>query len=196
MPARFLLLVLAFVFLVAFVQVGILTVAFGKLELSAHSAYLLFMTILAGSLLNLPLFNLRTESGETVAIHVNVGGCVVPVAFSLYLIDHHPLEPLSLLLSVSLVSLLCYRISRQVPGVGIGMPVFVAPAAAAMIAYLLDAQNAAPLAYVSGTLGVLIGSDLLHLGDLKRMGAPFASIGGAGSFDGIFVTGIVAVLLA
>jgi len=28
------------------------------------------------------------------------------------------------------------------------------------------------------------------------MGAPVASIGGAGTFDGIFMTGIVAVLLA
>ncbi len=47
-----------------------------------------------------------------------------------------------------------------------------------------------------GSLGVLIGADLLNLGKLQGLGAPVASIGGAGTFDGIFVTGLIAVLLA
>lgn len=201
MPARFLLLVAAFMFFVAFVQIGILTVAFDKLGLSAESAYLLFMTILVGSMVNLPLFDMKSggdipnETGRT-RIAVNVGGCVVPVAFCLYLMRHHPLNPAVVLAAVSVVTLLSWKVSRGLPGIGIGMPVFLAPIAAAAVSYLLDAKNAAPLAYISGTLGVLIGSDLLHLKDLKRMGAPFASIGGAGSFDGIFITGIVAVLLS
>ncbi len=200
MPLRFLLLVAAFTFLVTFIQIGILTAAFDKLGLSAQSAYLLFMTILMGSMLNLPLFSMKSESSETgegeTRILVNVGGCVVPVAFCIYLMQHHPLNLIVLLTAVSVVSLLCWKVSRQLPGIGIGMPVFLAPITAAAVSYLLDSENAAPLAYISGTLGVLIGSDLLHLNDLKRMSAPFASIGGAGSFDGIFITGIVAVLLA
>lgn len=43
---------------------------------------------------------------------------------------------------------------------------------------------------------MLIGADLLNLGAVRGLGAPVASIGGAGTFDGIFVTGILAVLLA
>jgi uncharacterized membrane protein len=43
---------------------------------------------------------------------------------------------------------------------------------------------------------VLLGADLARLGEIRRMGAPVASIGGAGTFDGIFLTGLVAVLLA
>jgi uncharacterized membrane protein len=42
----------------------------------------------------------------------------------------------------------------------------------------------------------LIGADLLRIRDIRRMGTPLAAIGGAGTFDGIFITGIVAVLLA
>ena len=58
------------------------------------------------------------------------------------------------------------------------------------------AQEAAPpLAYISGTLGVLIGADLMRLRDVRKLATPFASIGGAGTFDGIFLTGIIAVLL-
>ena len=52
------------------------------------------------------------------------------------------------------------------------------------------------IAYVSGTLGTLIGADLLNLHHIAELGAPMASIGGAGTFDGIFLTGIIAALLA
>ena len=54
----------------------------------------------------------------------------------------------------------------------------------------------AALAYVGGTLGTLIGADLANLGKVQKLGAPVASIGGAGTFDGIFIAGITAVLLA
>jgi uncharacterized membrane protein len=45
-------------------------------------------------------------------------------------------------------------------------------------------------------MGVLIGADILRLKDIREMGPPYAAIGGAGTFDGVFLTGIVAVLLA
>jgi uncharacterized membrane protein len=61
---------------------------------------------------------------------------------------------------------------------------------------LLSMRYAPALAYISGTLGTLIGADLLNLAKIQGLGAPIASIGGAGTFDGIFTTGILAVLLA
>jgi uncharacterized membrane protein len=76
------------------------------------------------------------------------------------------------------------------------MPILIAPLSAALIAVILNPEASPPLAYISGTMGVLIGADLLRLKDIRQLGAPFASIGGAGTFDGIFITGIVAVLLA
>ncbi len=97
--------------------------------------------------------------------------------------------------AVGIVALVSHLVSRPLPGIGIGMPIFVAPIAAALTALLLGPEHSAALAYVSGTLGVLIGADLLRLKDIRRMGTPVASIGGAGTFDGIFMTGIVAVLL-
>jgi uncharacterized membrane protein len=66
-----------------------------------------------------------------------------------------------------------------------------------MVALLLAPRGYAPLvAYFSGTVGVLIGADLLNLP--KIVSSEFAgvmSIGGAGVYDGIFLVGIVAVLL-
>jgi uncharacterized membrane protein len=57
-------------------------------------------------------------------------------------------------------------------------------------------EDSAPLAYIAGSLGTLIGADLTNLSKVRGLGAPVASIGGAGTFDGIFLTGILAVLLA
>jgi uncharacterized membrane protein len=45
-------------------------------------------------------------------------------------------------------------------------------------------------------LGTLIGADLSNLGVIPQLGAPIASIGGAGTFDGVFLSGIIAALLA
>jgi uncharacterized membrane protein len=45
-------------------------------------------------------------------------------------------------------------------------------------------------------LGTLLGADLLNLGAIDDLAAPIASIGGAGTFDGIFPTGLIAVLIA
>lgn len=214
-PLRYLLLFGVFVFFLTMVQFGILTIAFDKLGLSSDSALLLFMTILVGSMINIPLYSMKANpprledmppqlrklyaaqpfSGRTV-VAVNLGGCVVPVAFCIYLLRNHPLNIFEVAIAVAAVSALSYFVSRRLPGIGFGMPILVAPLLAALVSVVLDAANAAPMAYISGTLGVLIGADLLHLKDIKDVGAPFASIGGAGSFDGIFLTGIVAVLLS
>jgi uncharacterized membrane protein len=215
-PVRLLVLAVAVAFLVVFVQLGVLQVTFHKLGLSPDSAALLLVVTLFGSMLNLPLFTVRTDRaaqekrlhelprmllrrirvipGRTL-IAVNVGGCVVPAAFSFYLIRHSQPDPLHVLAAVATVALVSYAISFSVPRVGIAMPVLVAPLTAAIAAVLIDPEQAPTLAYVGGTLGVLVGADLLRLKDIGRLGEPVASIGGAGSFDGIFVTGIVAVLL-
>ncbi|MCC6207553.1 MAG: DUF1614 domain-containing protein [Gammaproteobacteria bacterium] len=204
-------------FLIAFIQVGALTIAFEKLGLSQHSAILLLFSSLFGSAINLPLFSVSAEAapldqvperlrgllqqamkefkGRTLIV-INVGGALIPVAFSFYLMQHHPLPLDQVLIATALVAAVCHAFSRPIAGIGIGMPIFIAPLTAAIVALLINSEQSAPLAYICGTLGVLIGADLLRLGNIRRMGVPIASIGGAGTFDGIFLTGIVAVLLA
>lgn len=215
-PARLILLFVVAVFLVTIVQIGILQVAFARLGLSADSATLLLMVTLFGSLINLPLFTVRTDPVEQekrlrelphtllkrirvipgrTLIAVNVGGCVVPLAFSLYLFNHSQPDVLHVLTAIATVAIVSYGISFSVPRVGIAMPVLIAPLTAAIAAVMLDPEQAPALAYIGGTLGVLIGADILRLKDIGKLGEPVASIGGAGTFDGIFVTGIVAVLL-
>jgi uncharacterized membrane protein len=90
----------------------------------------------------------------------------------------------------------CHLLARPIPELGIALPVFVPAITAAVVPLLLSRWHAAPLAYIGDTLGTLIGADLLNLGSIRGLGAPVAPIGGAGTFDGVFLTGIVAVLFA
>ena len=213
-PWSLIALLLLVVFLVTLVQVGVLTIAFEKLGLSAHAGLALVLGSLFGSAVNIPVYRYprtprRLELTELLdpriwapapragtLIAVNVGGCLIPVGVSLFLFSQHTLSAPKTLLAIAIVSAASYRFSELIPGIGIGMPLFLAPLVSALTALLLDPAHSAPLAYISGTLGVLIGADLLRLRELRPSGVGIASVGGAGTFDGIFITGIVAALLA
>lgn len=207
---QLLLLFLVLSMLMAVVLFGAVSVAFEKLGLSPNSAFVLLFGSLFTSRTNLPLFTVRSKlpygdlelfplgaphyTGKTL-IAINVGGGLIPIAFSAYLVVHSALSWLEVASAVASITTISFLFSRPVPGIGVGMPIFVAPFGAALTALAVNPEQSAPLAYISGTLGVLIGADLLRIKDVKNLGLPVASIGGAGTFDGIFITGIVAVLL-
>jgi uncharacterized membrane protein len=100
------------------------------------------------------------------------------------------------LVGVLIVTAVVHWLAEPVQGVGIAVPMFIPPLVATGTAMALRRRSAPPLAYIAGSLGTLIGADLLNLGKIQGLGAPVASIGGAGTFDGIFLTGILAVILA
>jgi len=216
-PKRLLLFAVIIAFVVALIQIGMISVAFGKLGLSQDSAFLLLMATLAGSMFNLPLFTMQADPDAPpppepppalapyirlppfdgrINVVVNVGGAMVPVTFSLYLLMHSELNLFALVLATIGVTVVAKRFSWVIPGLGIAMPMLMAPILAAVMAWLLDPAHRAPLAYISGTMGVLIGTDLLRLNDIRKLGTRVASIGGGGTLDGVFLTGIIAVLLA
>ena len=217
MPLQIIAAIFLFAVLFVFIQIGVVTVAFDKLGLSQGSAMLLLITSLLGSSINLPLFKVdatrppdpkweqrlrwmsamaRQLDPGKVLVAINVGGGIIPVAFSVYLLQHNTLPMMTVIGAIGIQAAVCYAFSRPVAGLGVGMPIFVAPIAAAVIAVTLSSEHSAPLAYICGTLGVLLGADLFRLGDVRELGSPLASIGGAGTFDGVFITGLVAVLLA
>jgi uncharacterized membrane protein len=86
--------------------------------------------------------------------------------------------------------------ARPIEGVGIAMPGLMPALVAALCAITVTPDQAAPVAFAAGVLGPLIGADLLHLRDLEKIATGVASIGGAGTFDGIVLSGIVAAYLA
>ncbi|MCX8071734.1 MAG: DUF1614 domain-containing protein [Candidatus Binatia bacterium] len=202
--------------LLALLQIGLISIAYEKLGVPPEHLFSLLLLSLLGSYLNIPVA--RVPAGERMieavtirrfgvtyvvpraivpqtVIAVNVGGAVVPVLLSLYLLAQTG-ELLAAAVGTAVVSAVVHRLARPIPGLGIAMPMLVPPVLAAVVGILLSREHEPAIAYISGTLGTLIGADLLNLRKVAGLGAPIASIGGAGTFDGIFLTGILAVLLA
>jgi uncharacterized membrane protein len=198
------------------IQLGLLRYAYVRIGLDPRAAMLVLLGSLLGSYINIPVAELpetHIVSGKVIdffgmryvvpvvtdwpgtVIAVNVGGAVIPSLLSIYLVQRNRIW-LTGALGIAIVAGFVHLVAHPVPGVGIAVPVIAPPLVTAVVAILIARQGAAPLAYVSGSLGTLIGADLLNLDKLHGLGVPIASIGGAGTFDGIFVTGIVAVLLA
>jgi uncharacterized membrane protein len=215
-PGFFSILVGLFVIVLVMLQLGALRYAYMQLGVSSGAAMLLLAGSLVGSYFNIPITELPARhvlSGQVIdffgmryvvpvmvqtpgtVIAVNIGGAVIPALTSLYLLVRYDIW-LRGALATAGVALIVHWLARPVPGLGIAVPVFVPALATAIFSWLLMRHAAARLAYVAGSLGTLIGADLMNLGHIQGLGAPIASIGGAGTFDGIFLTGILAVLLA
>ena len=185
--------------LVLLVEVRVLTYAYRKVGVHPRYAFAVMLLSLLGSQVNIPLFAVSTRPvepahGPTV-VALNVGGALIPILVSLYLLARTRMYG-RMLIGVALVGAVVHGLAEVVPGDGIAVPMIVPPLVAAGVAVLLSFRRAPPLAYVSGSMGTLIGADLLNLGQIARLGAPVVSIGGAGTFDGVFLTGILAGLLA
>ena len=215
-PGLFSVLVLLFAGLIILVQLRILRYAYMKLGVGPGMALALLFGSLIGSYFNIPITILpgkTIQSGEVVDFYgmryvvpyvtswpgtmlaVNVGGAVIPTLMSTYLVLRYQLW-VKAAIAVVVIALVIHASATPVHGVGIAVPVFAPVIATAILAFILSREYAAPLAYIGGSMGTLIGADLMNLDKIGSMGAPVASIGGAGTFDGIFLTGILAVLLA
>jgi uncharacterized membrane protein len=205
------LLVLLFLLIMA----GAIGYAFDQIGLDPFVVFVLFSACLVGSYINIPVYRMRNEGvmmdqvvaffgmrfriptmhrRETV-IAVNVGGAIIPCLLAVYLLAATS-SRFQALIGIAVVAVVSKLLARPVPGLGIAVPALIPPIVAAILALILAPAQGPMVAYISGTFGVLIGADLLNLKNLTALRAPVVSIGGAGTFDGIFLTGIIAVLLA
>jgi uncharacterized membrane protein len=209
--------VLAFFFVL--LEIHVINYAFVALGLPPEMAFTALLVSLIGSYINIPItrvaggqphpaevvrsFGIRYRVPtryvtDSTIIAVNVGGAIVPVFISIYLLMQMPAIVVPALIGVMIVTAIVHRFAMPVPGMGIATPMLIPPIVAALCGYFLGSSqhHRDAVAFISGVIGTLIGADLLNLRKLRDLGAPVASIGGAGTFDGIFLTGIVAVLLA
>jgi uncharacterized membrane protein len=193
-------------------------VAFQRIGFSSIEYLVILFGTLIGSTINIPVAQTRSTEPlvevqqvrvfgfyyripsvrykqVSTIIAVNVGGAVIPVMVSVYLLSTHTNLLLVALGGSFFTAVVVHLLAKKVRGVGIVTPAFLPPVAAALLAFLLSPGSPAIVAYVSGTLGALVGADLTNMRGIAKLGAPVASIGGAGTFDGVFLTGLVAVLL-
>ncbi|MBS7631415.1 DUF1614 domain-containing protein [Candidatus Bathyarchaeota archaeon] len=198
--------------------IGAIGLAFKRVGFSSQLTVLILAATFVGSYLNIPLFKIKTifpiikneyfsffglifrvpqieyEDFSTI-IALNVGGALIPTIVSVYLLWSLPSTVPYALTGTLIVALVTHLVARPVMGLGIVTPAFVPPLASALMAYFLPSSTPAIIAYTSGVFGTLIGADILNLSKIPKIGARIASIGGAGTFDGIFLSGIISVLL-
>jgi len=214
-PGLFSILVILFAALIILIQLRILRYAYMRLGIGPGGALLLLFGSLIGSYFNIPItilpgpvrsaqivdfYGMRyvvplVTSWPGTVLAVNVGGAVIPTLMSTYLVLRYRLW-FKAAIATAIIAAVIHSMATPVSGVGIAVPVFLPVVTTAILAFILSREYAAPLAYIGGSMGTLIGADLLNLDKISGLGAPVASIGGAGTFDGIFLTGILAVLLA
>lgn len=215
----FSILVILLIILLPFVFLGLVGRAFGDLGFGFDQVAVLLIATLVGSTINIPVWKLHslrpmTQYGDvsvfgvtfripmvasgvtTTQIAVNLGGAVIPSLVAVYILLRTPSTIAAAILGVGVVSIVTHLVAKPVRGVGIVTPALLPPITAALCAILLPSSQHFVVAYVSGVLGALIGADLSNLSKISDLGAPMASIGGAGTFDGVFLSGIIAVLLA
>ncbi|WP_421909240.1 DUF1614 domain-containing protein [Methanolacinia petrolearia] len=218
-------LVVILILMIPLLFLGLIRSAFSKLGFGLAGIILILVATIAGSFFNIPVMRIKSApevvrvphgrlmdyryrpqfSGGITIIAVNIGGAVVPVLVSAYLLTRVFIFQegsgilLSSLAGILIVPAVSYLVAKPVQGVGVGIPILIPPLSALICGLVrsFGISGAAPvIAYVSGALGTLIGADLLNLRKMCSVGADMVSIGGAGTFDGIFLTGIIAALLA
>jgi len=217
-PIAFLLVVVFFFslfFLFIFIQINLIAVAFAEIGIPSEYVFGALLATLLGSFVNIPIKRIPQEqmhngrearymgmryriplpAGNETILAVNLGGAVIPLLICLYLLFKTGMW-IKAGIAVGAMAAISYRLARPVRGVGIALPAFVPPILAALVGVILADNSAPMIAYIAGTMGTLLGADLLHLNKIARLGAPVASIGGAGTWDGIFLNGILAVILA
>lgn len=229
-PRYFIIHVLLFLLTAIFLLwlTTIFGLVFIEIGLSAHIVFLILIFSLIGSHINIPLFYLRSWKPiikpkivrmffwdfviptvdweeEKTLIAINVGGCLIPVIVSAYLMYMLVLKNgfqivFPIAIAIAIDSLLINSIARPVEGVGIVTPALLPPLFTVIVAELfipfIFTMNIFAFIYIVGTLSSLIGADILNIKEIPKLGAPVASIGGAGIFDGVFLNGIFAVMFA
>ncbi len=209
---------------VGFLFLDLARTAFTKIGFSWSQALFVLLASLLGSSINIPLTDMQCSAplireryvrvfgiqyrvpvaesvGCNTLLAINLGGAVIPSLISIVLIYRFPASLPYALAGIAFVAILTNLVAKPVQGLGIVTPALLPPLSAALAAILMVYVGGAPhdliflIAYVGGTLGTLLGADILNLGKIRNLGAPVASIGGAGTFDGVFLSGLIAVLL-
>jgi len=203
-----------------FILMDLMLIGLYKLGIPPLIGLGIIFFILLGSFINIPLKRIKTVSKvptdlrqlfgfnpwfsrkvfqkQELVIAVNVGGCIIPSALALYqLVRLFNMGMIVMPVIVIIINvIICYRLSELQEGVGILLPAYLPGLVAALCGLILTPENPPAVAFCAGILGPLIGADLLRLQQIVKLNSGTASIGGAGTFDGIVISGFIALLLS
>lgn len=212
------LLVVVLFVVIAFAFLAVSEVAFQRIGFTPIDYVVILAATLLGSTVNIPLWRstdvvpvpairevqafwltyripVYEQREVSTVVAINVGGAVIPLLVSTYLLANHPYLLPQTIAAVAITAVLVHLVAKAIKGVGVVTPAFLPPIFAAVSALIFASSYVSLVAYIAGTIGTVIGADLLNLRKLYHGGSSMISIGGAGTFDGVFLTGILAAFL-
>ena len=128
------------------------------------------------------------------AITLNLGGFLIPLAAALYLGIMHP-NLASVEICIITIAVI-YIMATFREGIGLVLPGYsgVVPFA---LSILLAPGDVAAATFTAGVCGILIGlCAALSSINTEQQGSPMISLGGAGSFQAIYMTMVLAALVS
>ncbi|WP_424358141.1 DUF1614 domain-containing protein [Methanocella sp. MCL-LM] len=190
------------------------------LGLSVLQAVALYLTVLMAGIFNVPVhefksgrdseektvpylgskYTLPVWHGHNTVVSLNLGGCLVAMIAAIYLAVSLPLLPV--ILSIIAVSLGVFILSKPSRSIGFYVPMYVPPLLAVLVSlvalyvYGADLASLARLSLIAGVTGTLVGTTLLNIPRLRKIGTSFISVGGLGCFDGIVLNALVSTIIA
>ena len=173
-----------FIYFPSFNEIGI-----GKRELG-----LLFIGPLLTTFINLPLFIYKNYF-----LAINIGGALIPLIISFYLIKENEIDFQKVLAGVAIVAIATYMVTVVTnEGVISHFPFYLIPSILSFLISLLfylPYSKSCAYSYSIATLGVIIGGDFSHLPEIFRQ--PFiGSMGGAGLYDMVYIAGLLSFFLS
>ncbi len=195
--------------------------AFILLGFPPEIVFVILLASVLGSGINIPLFSLESTYRRDIIIPlnffgyrfavpqfvhhrtlvaINVGGAVIPILVSIVLIAQSPLLLFHIVLPLAVSSVVINRQAQLVPGLGVTLPALFAPIASVLSCLIFlpltgGLEFLVSAVYITASIGSLIGADLMNLPKIPSLGSPMVSVGGAGTFDGVFMGGVMAIIL-
>lgn len=133
----------------------------------------------------------------TTLIAINIGGALIPLLLSVTLAFLIKKFIFKIIIDVVLLIFVSKAFSKVIQGVGVVMHPLIPPIFAVLFSYILfiDQPQLVPVAaYISSVVGTLVGADLLNLNKIIEASPQLVSIGGMGTFDGIFLSGLFSIV--
>ncbi|MHB8584308.1 MAG: DUF1614 domain-containing protein [Thermoplasmatota archaeon] len=171
---------------------------FARFGFGREEVALVTLGSLAGWAVNLPIAPL----GQSL-LTLNVGGALLALLLAGIWLYKRVLPPVRTVGGIALVAVVAHAVVQFDPAQGIValFPYFFLPPIAAFLYAVLvcapDPRKSVPVGFTSGSIGALVGADLVNL---PAVGAHFTqsatdsaivSVGGAGVFDMVFLAGVL-----
>ncbi len=195
--------------------------AFIALGFPPEAVFFLLLLSYIGSGVNIPLYSVESTYKIDVKIPVsffgysfivpkfinsktlvaiNFGGAIIPILVSTLLLIKDPMAFPHLLIPLAVTSVLINKGAKLVPGMGVTLPALYAPTISVFVSLISlsitgGVGHLVEVIYITASMGSLIGADLMNLKKIHSLGSPMVSIGGAGTFDGVFMGGVMAIIL-